>query len=309
MVLPWALLALGTAVLETLRDLALRRVLRQSGWSTLRVIGLSSALAALLLGLPLLLNGPQPLDGWAFLAALAVGGSLNALAFWGYGRAIALEDLSLVLPLINLSPLVLLLAGWWVLGERPSPLAAAGVGLLVLGALLLGRSRRGGLASGGMAGLGQLWASPGCRWMLLVAVIWGMAATMDKLGVQAGGSVLWVVSLQLVIGGSLLGLSLPGGLASGPARAKARGKARIGWGGVLPFLLVAALAGAVGSVWQMEAIRNTAVVHVIAIKRLSTLFGSGIGVVALGEAEGRRRLLAAAVMVLGAATVLWSALP
>ena len=31
--------------------------------------------------------------------------------------------------------------------------------------------------------------------------------------------------------------------------------------------------------------------------------------VALGEAEGRRRLLAAAVMVLGAATVLWSALP
>lgn len=301
---PWVLLALGTAVLETLRDLALRKVLRQSGWSTLQVIGLSSALAALLLGLPLLLAAPQPLDGGVFLAALAVGGSLNALAFWGYGRAIALEDLSLVLPLINLSPLVLLLAGWWLLGERPSAAAAAGVGLLVLGALQLGRSSGDGSVAR-LPGIGRLWGSPGCRWMLLVAALWGVAATMDKLGVQAGGSLLWVLSLQLVIGTTLLSLALPGTRTKGQTSG-AGGLA--GWRRVMPLLLVAALAGAVGTVWQMEAIRHTAVVHVIAVKRLSTLFGSGIGVVALGEAQGRRRLLAAALMVLGAATVLGSAL-
>nr|WP_255510874.1 EamA family transporter [Cyanobium sp. LEGE 06113] len=160
-------MALGTAVLETLRDLALRRVLRQSGWSTLRVIGLSSALAALLLAVPLLLAQSQPLDGWAFLAALAVGGSLNALAFWGYGRAIALEDLSLVLPLINLSPLVLLLAGWWVLGERPSPSAVAGVGLLVLGACCWAAAAEAGRRRGawrGWASSGPAPVAAGCCW-------------------------------------------------------------------------------------------------------------------------------------------------
>ena len=32
--------------------------------------------------------------------ALLAGGGLNVLAFWNYGRALALEELSLVLPLV-----------------------------------------------------------------------------------------------------------------------------------------------------------------------------------------------------------------
>ncbi|MEX1315986.1 MAG: EamA family transporter [Synechococcaceae cyanobacterium] len=301
--MPWVWLALGTALGETLRDLCLRAVLRDSGWSTLRVIGLSSALAGLLL-LPLVLSQPPVIDAPAFTAALLLGGSLNALAFWCYGRAIAQEDLSLVLPLINLSPLALLLAGWWVLGERPGPLAVLGVALLVLGALLLGHpTGRPGLAG---RGLGRLWASPGCRSMLLVALLWGIGASIDKLGVNAGGSVAWVLALQLSIGTSLLGLSLrqPG---STPQRRGRQAPARIGAALALA-LALAALAAAAGTVLQMEAIRQTAVVHVIAIKRLSTLMGSGAGVLALGEAEATRRLLAAALMLSGAATVLWGAL-
>lgn len=297
---PWLWLALGTAIGETLRDLCLRTVLRDSGLSTLRVIGLSSALAGLLL-LPLVLSQPQPIDGPAFAIALLLGGSLNALAFWCYGRAIAQEDLSLVLPLINLSPLVLLLAGWWVLGERPGPLAVLGVAVLVVGALMLGHP--GGQSGKAGRGLGRLWASPGCRWMLLVALLWGIGASVDKLGVNAGGSVAWVLALQLSIGASLLGLSL----RQQPQRHGRRRAGRIGAALTLA-LAMAALAGAAGTVLQMEAIRQTDVVHVIAIKRLSTLMGSGAGVLALGEAEAARRLLAGALMLLGAATVLWGAL-
>jgi drug/metabolite transporter (DMT)-like permease len=295
----WVWLALGTAVGETLRDLCLRAVLRSSGWSTLRVIGLSSALAGLLL-LPPLLARPPHIDGPAFAAALTLGGSLNALAFWCYGRAIALEDLSLVLPLINLSPLALLLAGWWVLGERPGPLAVVGVVLLVLGALMLGHPTGEPFLSRG--GLGRIRSSPGCRAMVLVALLWGIGASIDKLGVNAGGSLAWVLALQLSIGSSLLGLSL-----REPGRREPRP-----WGGLPAHLslalVMAALAGAAGTLLQMEAIRQTAVVHVIAIKRLSTLLGSGAGVLALGEADGLRRLMAAALMLLGAGTVLWGAI-
>jgi drug/metabolite transporter (DMT)-like permease len=303
----WVWLALGTAVGETLRDLCLRAVLRGSGWSTLRVIGLSSALAGLLL-LPPLLSNPPAINAPAFAAALALGGSLNALAFWCYGRALALEDLSLVLPLINLSPLALLLAGWWVLGERPGPLAVVGVLLLVLGALLLGHPTGEPLLSRG--GLGRIWASPGCRAMVLVALLWGIGASVDKLGVNAGGSLAWVLALQLSVGSTLLGLSLARS-AGGPANAAGRGGGQGGRGlplGPALALVLAALAGAGGSLLQMEAIRQTAVVHVIALKRLSTLLGSGAGVLALGEPEGPRRLAAAALMLLGAATVLWGAI-
>jgi drug/metabolite transporter (DMT)-like permease len=293
---PWLLLALGAAVGETVRDLCLRVVLRRSGWSTLRVIGLSSALAGLLL-LPVVVRHPQTVDMPAFAAALLVGGSINALAFWCCGRAIALEDLSLVLPLINLSPLALLLAGWWVLGERPGPLAVLGVAMLVLGALLL--NQPSGRAAVGAWGLDRLWASPGCRAMLLVALLWGIGASIDKLGVHAGGSLAWQLALQWSIGSSLLGLSMlerhrPGRSEPGAARAV----------GLVPALVLSALALAAGAVLQMEAIRQTAVVHVIAIKRLSTLLGSGAGVLALGETDALRRLLAAGLMLLGAATVL-----
>lgn len=297
---PWLLLALGTALGETVRDLCLRLVLRRSGWSTLRAIGLSSALAGLLL-LPVLVGHPPAIDGPAFAAALLVGGSLNALAFWCYGRAIALEDLSLVLPLINLSPLALLLAGWWVLGERPGPLAVLGVALLVLGALLLNPAT--GRAGVGAWGLERLWSSPGCRAMLLVAVLWGIGASVDKLGVRAGGSVAWVLALQWSIGSSLLGLSMLERRRSGRSDPGAAGPV-----GLIPALVLSALALAAGTVLQMEAIRQTAVVHVIAIKRLSTLLGSGAGVLALGETDAVRRLTAAVLMLLGAATVLWGAI-
>jgi drug/metabolite transporter (DMT)-like permease len=60
----------------------------------------------------------------------------------------------------------------------------------------------------------------------------------------------------------------------------------------------------VGTALQMEALRLTAVVHVVAIKRLNTLFGSVIGVLWLGEYSGSLRLPAAALMSGGAVLVL-----
>ena len=296
----WLPLAMGTAVGETIRDLALRGVLRHTRFSTLQVIGLSSALSSLML-LPVLWHDPLDVSWLAFFAALSLGASLNTLAFWSYGRALAIGDLSLVLPLINLSPLPLLLAGWWLLGERPGPAAVIGILLLVSGALLLGQTQ--GTGTKNHRPLGQLWTSPGCRAMLLVAFLWGISASVDKLGVLAGGSVLWVLALQGSIATSLLGLSLrPSALSVESASTSQR------WfmGGLLALLLAGA-SGAAGTVMQMEAIQQTAVVHVIAIKRLSTLMSCGAGVLVLGEPAGRLRLAAAALMVLGAASVLYSA--
>ena len=115
----WSLLALGTACCTTAAELALRALLRL-GFTVRLGLGLSCCLTALL-GLPWLLLWPPPLDGPALLAALLASGLVNALAFWAYGRGVARGDFSLALPLLNLSPLVLLAFGWLLLGECPSP--------------------------------------------------------------------------------------------------------------------------------------------------------------------------------------------
>lgn len=296
----WFLLALGAACCTTAADLLLRSLLRHGLTARLAMGG--SCVLTTLLALPLLLAlRPQP-DLRALLLALLSTALVNGVAFWSYGRALARGDLSLVLPLINLSPLVLLLSGWLLLGERPQPAIVAGVGLLVCGAVLLGRSdvlQRG------------LLRAPGARPMLLTAVLWGIGASIDKLGVQAGGSLLWVAGLHLVVGTPLLLASLLAGDAQrlvaspgGAARdlfAGTDGRWRLGQ------LLAVALLGLVATAMQMEALKLTAVVHVVAIKRLSTLFGSVIGVLWLRESGGRLRLPAAALMSAGAVIVLLAA--
>jgi drug/metabolite transporter (DMT)-like permease len=284
---------LVTALCETGRDLVTRDLLRRSGWSSRRVMGLN-ALVSGLLTLPLLVLHPSSPDLPALLLALAVGGLLNAVAFWAYGRALARGDLSLVLPLINLSPLVLLLSGWLLLGERPSAAAAGGVILLVLGALLLGR----GVSPGA-----RLITSPGARPMLLVALLWGVAAAFDKLGVRAGGSLLWVVLFNLTVAAPLL-LPLPAPWRSSAVQPSAR-PGKPPWPAALVALfLIGGALGAVGMIAHMEALRFTAVVHVIAIKRLSTLWSALAGVAWLGEPRGSLRLPAAALMLAGAVVVL-----
>jgi drug/metabolite transporter (DMT)-like permease len=255
-----------------------------------------------LLALPLILLLRPAIQPGALLTALAATALINGVAFWSYGRALAHGELSLVLPLINLSPLVLLLSGWLVLGERPGLAVVLGVLLLVAGAILLGRSDA--LSRG-------LLRAPGARAMLLTAVLWGIGASIDKLGVRAGGSLLWVAGLNLVVGAPLLLGALAGGdglrlepSSQGPARelfAGAEGRQR------LLQLLAVGLLALVGTALQMEALRLTAVVHVVAIKRLSTLFGSVIGVLWLGESRGPLRLPAAALMSGGAVLVLLAA--
>lgn len=293
----WSLLALGAAGCTTAADLLLRSLLRR-GLTARLAMGASCCLTTLL-ALPLILALRPAIQPTALLAALAATALINGVAFWSYGRALARGELSLVLPLINLSPLVLLLSGWLVLGERPEAGVVLGVILLVTGAILLGRSdalRRG------------LLRAPGARAMLLTAVLWGIGASIDKLGVRAGGSLLWVAGLNLVVGAPLLLGALAGGdgrrltpSPAGPARelfAGAEGRWR------LLQLLAVGLLGLVGTALQMEALRLTAVVHVVAIKRLSTLFGSIIGVLWLREASGSLRLPAAALMSGGAVLVL-----
>lgn len=291
----WSLLALGTACCTTAGDLALRALLRR-GFSVRLGLGLSCCLTALL-AVPLLLVWPSPVDGSALLTALLASGLVNALAFWAYGRGVVRGDFSLALPLLNLSPLVLLGSGWLLLGERPRPFAAAGVLVLVLGALLL---RRG-------AGPGhRLLAAPGAAEMLLTAVLWGVGASIDKLGVRSGGGLFWVAALHTVVG---LPLLLPA-LLAGDQRRLGAGVAVPGspwWHRGGPLLLAVALLALVGTSLQMEALQTTDVVHVVAIKRLSTLLGSVAGVIWLGEPGGAVHLPAALLMFSGALIVLLGA--
>ncbi len=128
---------------------------------------------------------------------------------------------------------------------------------------------------------------------------------MDAAG-RAAGTADWVAGLNLTVALPLLLPALVAGegspLAPAPARSEAPRRRAL-----LLLLLAFGVLGAVGMALQMEAVQRTAVVHVIAIKRLSTLLSAAAGGLWFGEARPRLRLPAVALMLAGAVLVLLSA--
>jgi len=73
----------------------------------------------------------------SFSIRLAVSLLGNLVAFYGYVRALEASEVSLVSPLLSLSPLFMLLTSWMILSEVPDGQGVVGVLVIVGGTYLL----------------------------------------------------------------------------------------------------------------------------------------------------------------------------
>ncbi|HEX2224982.1 MAG TPA: DMT family transporter [Thermoanaerobaculia bacterium] len=103
---------------------------------------------------------------------------LNVLANLGFFVAIRSSPLSLTIPLLSLTPVFTTLLAIPTLGERPTLMQAAGIALVVVGALLLNLRRRDPAA-------GSFWRAMvherGPLWMAVVALLWSVSIPLDKM--------------------------------------------------------------------------------------------------------------------------------
>jgi uncharacterized membrane protein len=155
---------------------------------------------------------------------------------------------------------------------------------IFLGTYLLGLSR----GTGFWAPFQALLQDQGARLMFLVALIWSIAANMDKVGVQASNVFFWAASVQIFIS---LGLSLA--LALNIQGKKQQVSAN------LALLLLIGLVTAAGFIFQMSAINIGLVPYIIAIKRTSIVLGVAIGGFFFQERDLPARLGSTLIMLLG----------
>lgn len=296
----WIMLALAAAAAATAREAIIKSAMRPGDELPVSLILMGTTgllLAPLALTaiaspgyLPQLLRpygsaGPASSGFWW---ALAVSGVINAAAAVMIARAVHVSDLSLVSPLQSTTPAFMVVAGFLILGERPDGSGLAGILLIVLGAWILNVERRG---AGGWGGpLRALVHDRGARLFLGVALIYGISASVDKVGVRASSPALWAASLH-VTAALILALATvrAGGLADLRRVRSAAGPRLVLAGGVL----------ALGATAQMAALPLTLAAYVIAVKRTSVLMSVVAGGAFFGEREWRRRLAGAAVMLLG----------
>ncbi|MHC1791544.1 EamA family transporter [Solidesulfovibrio sp.] len=278
----WFFLSLVTALTQAVKDTFLKSAMGRTD-PTLSMLLYSAGAAAFLWVFAV--GSPEAVLTAAFWPLLVLAGALGGVTFWLYGLALRRGDLSLTLPMLAFTPLFLLITSPLTLGEFPQPGGVAGIALVVAGAYVLNlRERRNGL----LGPVKALVTNPGSRIMLLVAIVWSIGANLDKLGLQASSPALWAASVYTA-----------SALALVPFAARRLRQSLRELPG-FPYAIVAAgLLESVGLFCQMHALPLTQVSYVIAVKRLSIIFGVLLGAMVFREPDLAHRLPGAAVMVAG----------
>ena len=219
-----------------------------------------------------------------FYLCIVISLPLEALTIILYTRALKLSPLNLTLPLLSLTPLLLLVVPFLILGERISGCGAAGILLIAAGGYLLNGKRGQG---GPLAPFRALFAQKGSLCMLCVAAIYSITATLGKRAIAASSPLFfaacYIPLLVLVI--------------SPVALYKGKGELRqMARNGTLSASALPALFYVIQALTHVYAINLTNVAYMIAVKRLSLLFGVLYGRCLFQETGG---VLATLIMLAG----------
>ena len=175
----WAILALGAALLTSFNPILYKRILKD-------VDPITIVWAVTLLGLPLLgiftlsLTPQPPRLDWIFLFAVIASAGLNVVAHVASTRALKLEDVSLVTPMLTFSPAFTVLIAALFLGETPSMRGWIGVGLLLMGAYWLNPSSK----EDWLTPFKSLSLKPGILLVLLAGLLWAITPIFEKVAIQ-----------------------------------------------------------------------------------------------------------------------------
>jgi uncharacterized membrane protein len=248
-----------------------------------------TAFSSRIFGVPVLLAGLAlkgvPEFSTNFLLLAVPQSAVIALTSILIAKAYKASDASIVTPMFALSPMLVIIPSFLLLGELPSLTGGLGILLIVLGAYTLKIDDSKNI----LEPLKKLWEERGVQLILVVIAIYAVTASTDKIGVNMSSPVAWPLTVYTL--SSIF--MLPVMLRKSPDWSQ---KMKSSWK-PLAFL---GLTGGLSIILQMVAIDLTLVSYVISIKRLSIPVTVICSYFLLNETESfRERLGGATVMALG----------
>lgn len=223
-----------------------------------------------------------PHDAWPFLVATSV---IHAVYFYVLGRAYGSGEFSLVYPIARgLGVALVPVAALFVLDERPSPLGALGVLLVVAGIVGIHLDAAG---LGAAAGPRRL-MSAGTGWALVTGLSIAAYSLVDKAGVARLHPVPYIAILG--VGMSLLLV---------PAVVRRRAALAREWRTNWRAILVASTLNLTSYLLVLFAFRLSKAGYVVAAREISIVLSVAIGRLWFGERRVGRRLAAATLVLAG----------
>ena len=252
----------------------------------------ATALYAPVIAIAVIVTRPH-LSGlsWIFLAGTGV---LQAAYFLFLQNGYRLGDLSLVYPIgRGTGALLAALAGIFLLGERPGPVAIAGIGCIVAGIIVIGIPGRAGSAvPATAAGTPRPALSP-ARATAFAVLTGAFIASYTLWDKYAVGTLRTPPLLQGFAAFPIMAL-----VFAGPAAHAGDRTARV-WRDFRPQVIGAAVLAPFAYILVLVALSFTAVAAVAPAREVSVLFGVLLGRRLLGEGNLARRVAAAAAIVVG----------
>ncbi len=212
---------------------------------------------------------------------------LGGTAIYFNVKAIRLGELSVVAPMSQLTPAILLFTSPLMIGDKVTVYGFMGVLAVVVGSYILGVKNVEGMHSF-WEPLKNLSKDKGVKFALLASVLYGVTSNVTKLAAQQSDPVFLVFFVGMITTFVFLGMLL--WQKSNLFSLKLND---------VKFGAVPGVTGALGSMIQVYAVTIWAVPYVIAVKRLSTVFSTLVGIMYFKEQNPFSKIVGASVMVLG----------
>jgi drug/metabolite transporter (DMT)-like permease len=284
----WIYVSLLSAMGDSVRDFSAKRVLTKNN-SMLFTLLLFAIPLPLIYIADFLCGIPHPAPG--FYSAIFSALPLEILAQILYMQALRLSPLSIVAPLLSLSPVFMLVVPILLIGERIGIMGGAGVLMIAAGTYIL---NAGAVKRGILEPFRALFRERGAIYMCMVAMLFSFTATLSKKAITLSSPLHYMAVYWTCL---VLGMTP---LAAWTYRGS--------WGEVLEegtfrkALLPAMLfvTAVFASAFAMSIAKVT---YVTTVKRLSVMFSIALAWAFLKEDSIRERFAGAVLMVSGFALI------
>ena len=277
----WIVLSLISAFTLATSDALTKKVLSRSNEYIVAWLRLVFSLPLLFVSLLFI---PLPELDKYFYIAFFVSLPLEILSIILYMKALRLSPLSLTLPFLALTPVFLIFASYFILGEKVSLRGSLGILLIASGSYTLNISK---IKEGIFEPLKVITKEKGSLLMIGVALIYSITSSLGKMAIEHSSPLFFGATYFAAI----VLLFTPIALYKG----------RSAWGGQrLPqALLLPGIFYSLMVVSHMVAMSIAKVAYVISVKRMSLLIGVFYGYLFFKEKNIRERLSGAMLMFVG----------
>ncbi len=232
----------------------------------------------------LAVEGIPPIAWRGFLYATGTSFLINTVNWYLFFKALEKAPLAHTMPFTSFTPLFLIPVAYFLLGEMPNLSGFWGI-LLIIGGAYGIHLQSGNL----LAPFKHLFSEAGTRLMLLVALLWSVTATVEKVAVLSSSPAFYGFTIDAL----LAMVYTPYLFWRGKSKRQLAQQH-------LPQLFLLGFINGLLILFQFTALKFLLVSYVIAFKRAGALISVLLGALVLKEKHPVKNLVSTALMILGA---------